>query len=499
MPAASAVKALVARDVNRVLKGIPKSAHNNRNHNRGNGTVVAPAAVTSQLRSHMKIVGKGRTKSGHDTVTYAGRDVVAMLGCNGAGSVSSNTSTNVAFVEEITPSNSLLFPRLSAAALMFERFRSKRLRLSYVPTCATSTGGAVVLGIQTDPGKAIPGDVVKALQLEHSVSSAPWVEMCTPDMKDDRELFLSSQAVEVGMARNFGDGADLVNSSQQRLTSNGHAFVLMNGIGISSNVGYLLIDYEIELINPIAPPSVTFSGAALTNQTFSASATPGSSYSPLLSLAAIAQLGYWAYNLYNAQAPGSVTTTATGPITSYNSLLVEAAQYLISYYIGLDAATTLEEKKSSERDYQVVVRRPTSQSWRHPRLRRKRHFTPLFDEIVSEEPPKPLAAGDISVQIYLVTDSSTAGTEESTLLYTKVFSGGSGAQTISDSLPMDLTNFLSGPFSGTLGFDGDYSGKLCLLIDPSTSGEMRQITTPGQWDGTFFNVVELPEQQNANN
>jgi hypothetical protein len=122
-----------------------------------------------------------------DTVTVSGLEVVAGL------NTSQTVRTNAV---GINPARADIFPRLSAFALQYERFRFKRLRLHYYTTCPATRSGSVGIAIHTEytPATQVNTSYAQFAAYQYSAIGAVSESMCTPvwDVKDPEWFYIGS-------------------------------------------------------------------------------------------------------------------------------------------------------------------------------------------------------------------------------------------------------------------------------------------------------------------
>lgn len=71
----------------------------------------------------------------------------------------------------------LLFPWCSGVARNFEKYEPHFVRIRYVPSCSTATGGGVCMLFDTDPYDIVPGTVSDMLSSSLSVAGPAWAPL----------------------------------------------------------------------------------------------------------------------------------------------------------------------------------------------------------------------------------------------------------------------------------------------------------------------------------
>lgn len=74
------------------------------------------------------------------------------------------------------PGQSDMFPWLAGIASRYEKFRFRKLSIKYKPTCSTSIGGYVMLGVDYDAVDVPPSTRQVMSSYEGTVETAPWKE-----------------------------------------------------------------------------------------------------------------------------------------------------------------------------------------------------------------------------------------------------------------------------------------------------------------------------------
>lgn len=120
-------------------------------HMIANGTVAGVSNTRTIRRSAPRVTGS----RGKVTITH--KELLGDISTIGAAVITTSpTLSSGESVLSVNPTNPSLFPWLSTIARNYDYFKFKRVRIAYVPICATSTVGRVELGFDPDATDALP-------------------------------------------------------------------------------------------------------------------------------------------------------------------------------------------------------------------------------------------------------------------------------------------------------------------------------------------------------
>jgi hypothetical protein len=168
------------------------------------------------------------------------------------GNVSGSTTfaTSGLFVN---PGLDVSCPWLSILAGAFETYRWNKLSFHYVPSCATSTAGAIFIAPDYDPSDdnthLTKGDF---LSFQDAVRAPPWqaVEcMCTPSNLHNRKTHYVRHSGDVGEIRTF-DALRLWFGKETP--------------AVDTTIGELWIEYDVTLFTPQKQTDNDFSSIGIT-------------------------------------------------------------------------------------------------------------------------------------------------------------------------------------------------------------------------------------------
>lgn len=158
------------------------------------------------------------------------------------------------------------FPWLKTVAAGFSKWRWIRLRFIYIPVCPTNTAGQLVLGLAYDVSDNAPTTSVQLQQAYKSVTSPVWAgfegSALMNNMDARTQAFPGAVALDVDTARlgtpyyRFQSNTDILAMSlpEQDVFVPGRIFFAREGgVATPVTVGNLFAQYEVELIEPVAP------------------------------------------------------------------------------------------------------------------------------------------------------------------------------------------------------------------------------------------------------
>ncbi len=195
---------------------------------RGQPMVSAPSALGQQVKSNA--AGPSRTVTGAEmtttvTVTHAPIDGV--------------------FTDSypINPAEEYTFPRLSTEAALFQQYRFKSVKFSYVPSVSSTQVGTLGIGFQADPTQALPTTMEQMMSLYGAQTGNLWQPMQIPvpveAMSHTLYKFYSQQ------------GKTPAPTDDNRLQSCGRLVIMIEGVAMSSAIlGHIRTQYTIEFSDP---------------------------------------------------------------------------------------------------------------------------------------------------------------------------------------------------------------------------------------------------------
>ena len=155
----------------------------------------------------------------------------------------------------------LLNDRVAAIATTYEKYVYQSITYRYVPQCATSTAGSVMLTFERDPANptANGGDNTTFMQncmsYEHTSITPPWVGSSVTYKRDanEKKLFYIS-----GQGSNFNPR----DTSQGQFLCYGANVPVVAAGAAGGGLGFIVMDYVLDLCEPSIMPARTGAGIA---------------------------------------------------------------------------------------------------------------------------------------------------------------------------------------------------------------------------------------------
>lgn len=203
-------------------------------------SVAAPAAVGMRIGRGANMTARRNMRSGLE------RHFVADL-------YSSPTAGAFAtiFDQAINPSNGTLFPRLSAIAGAYERYRFRRFVVHYHPSCSTATAGTVAAYIDPDAMDSADTNMASVLENMMKGGGTPW----TPFSFSFRGPRMHGWFFTNGLAR--------TGSATDRQNFPGCLRFVHDKMAGSVALGFLEIEYEVEFADQKPPQALMFNAPAI--------------------------------------------------------------------------------------------------------------------------------------------------------------------------------------------------------------------------------------------
>nr|UHS72293.1 MAG: putative coat protein [Tombusviridae sp.] len=182
----------------------------------------APVARTLKIRKQ----SKPKQKNIANGVVITHSEMLASVITHGT-TLTYNCTSLVA-----NPGRSVMFPWLSTIAANYDKYRFRKLNVSFVTNQATSTAGKVGLGFDYDSTDPVPGDRIEFFALTHHVEGAVWDSLTLPIPCDKQYRFTNTHT-----------------TTDSKLIDMGQVLVMTDQVvATNSNIGDVIVDYEVELI-----------------------------------------------------------------------------------------------------------------------------------------------------------------------------------------------------------------------------------------------------------
>lgn len=284
-----------------------------RKRNGNQGMVSAPVSQSRALISSTPNISRKL-----DSITIAHREFFASVG------TASASGTFEVSTFQVNPGNQAMFPWLSSQAFGWERYRFKKLDIIYVPRCATTQAGSLILSPDYDAADEAPTSEAQACSYADAVSSVPWGAVTLKLRPEPLAGGMKSKYIRVGALKSNLDVKTYDAASLHVCRDSGG--------GVTPVWGKLWVDYVVELITPHTLPTPWTSTFAGANQT-----TPQAANLPFFGTAT-------ATNVVEMAGPIAVTNSTLNGASNTDKLnidgLVAGAQYIISFLAEASAPTT---------------------------------------------------------------------------------------------------------------------------------------------------------------
>jgi hypothetical protein len=141
----------------------------------------------------------------------------------------------------LNPANPATFPWLSSIAKLFDKYKFHKLRFTYVNNAPTDHPGNVSIAVDFDTLDATPASSAAMSNLAKCKTFAPW----------------KSESLDIPVSRRGNntwlyteDAQALANANIDLKTYNlGKFYVSTEGMSASEVAGYLMVEYDVELLD----------------------------------------------------------------------------------------------------------------------------------------------------------------------------------------------------------------------------------------------------------
>jgi hypothetical protein len=197
------------------------------------GQVAGVANGISVRRSAPKIRGsKG-------TIRITHKELVSSVANTTTLSITNQFTTGQS-IYQVNAASSVSFPWLASIAGAYDYYRFKRVRLVYVPLCATTETGRIMLGYDPDSTDPIPTDRQGLSSYSCSTEGSLWSTLSLDLKLSDTAKWYYNDNSSVGS----------VLSNTTALIDQGQFFAATWSGGSTSSVGELYALYDVELKDP---------------------------------------------------------------------------------------------------------------------------------------------------------------------------------------------------------------------------------------------------------
>lgn len=205
--------------------------------------MAAPVAVGSTFKQGAGNKFRMVQNADGSTRVY-GRSFIAPVGTTTAGMFESN---DIGLIFDVNPN--LLGDRVATIASTFEKYVYQAVKFTWVPQCGTSTPGSVVMVMDRDnlTDAANPQSasyLQEAMGYEHAVISPPWTEFAVSYLREKSE----KKIFQGHLDQDSIGGKD---------ATQGNFLVYTMGCPASASLGFIVMDFVLDLITPSMIPERT--------------------------------------------------------------------------------------------------------------------------------------------------------------------------------------------------------------------------------------------------
>lgn len=198
----------------------------------GKGTVQQSAPTTQKINLASRFGLKNDGTNGDVTIT--GSEIIGLANTNGSG--------RMVFIADLNPVT-WAGSRVQRMIGLYETYRITSLKVTYIPSCPTTTGGLLYMYYDRDPNDAPiptvydPANLSRLMGNQNAVAGQAWkpLSMEYRSAPSDARGYYSAPVV---------DSADL------RLTSQGMVYAYSSGAMGAITGGIFKFDYTIKLMTP---------------------------------------------------------------------------------------------------------------------------------------------------------------------------------------------------------------------------------------------------------
>lgn len=148
-----------------------------------------------------------------------------------------------------------LVPWLAGIAANFAKFKYKRIRYRYIPAVATVESGRVTLGLAYDPSDPSPTNQSQLMTFSRAVTGPVWgdlsLDVDVNKFNYNQHMMANSTTISTLLGGLGSTAAGFAASTALSQRSPVICLVGVDGAASSLFCGTLMIDYEIELTDPI--------------------------------------------------------------------------------------------------------------------------------------------------------------------------------------------------------------------------------------------------------
>lgn len=209
-----------------------------------------PSKKTNSQRS-LSIVPLARSNNKsrpglNPIIRSKGRNSIQVQYCEMIAQVSGTSAYAVASFP-INPGMALTFPWLRQLAIAYEKYRFQSLGLVFVPICAATASGSIGMSVDYDAADAAPLDMPSLQVAQDKDLEAIW-----------KDCVVNCSKASLSGPERFNRFNDLAANLDIKTYDWGNFHVATDGCSVTSAIGYLYVDYTVELITPQLPDPADF-------------------------------------------------------------------------------------------------------------------------------------------------------------------------------------------------------------------------------------------------
>lgn len=148
----------------------------------------------------------------------------------------------------LNPGDGRTFPWLSGIATRFEKYRFKRIKVTYLPTTSTFTNGGIALCPIYDPADPPPDNRITLLNAEGVVRGAVHNQLT---LNIPRSRMRNSDTMFVRETHEA-----LMDPNELRMSDLGYVIVSLSDVSSTEALGDIFIEYDVELESPRVGPRI---------------------------------------------------------------------------------------------------------------------------------------------------------------------------------------------------------------------------------------------------
>lgn len=204
-------------------------------------TRTAPMVKSTRIRN----LGKPRIRAGSRGVVVSHSEYLSTV----VTGVTASGFLSYSYV--INPGKTASFPWLSNIASNFDKYKFSKLKFTFISNQPTTVAGRVGVGIDYDSTDPVPADRAEFFSLTYHSECAVWDSLVFTPTSIGGERFINSHTV-----------------TDSKLIDVGQLIIMVDGVvATNTNVGDILVDYEVELIDPQQAVYSSFKSTALAGAT----------------------------------------------------------------------------------------------------------------------------------------------------------------------------------------------------------------------------------------